>query len=83
MVTDVGTGTVEAISPGETGLVVAPSDARALARAVETILADPTRRETMGERARTRAVTLHSLPAAAAGLREIYTRAASAPLRPA
>ena len=36
VVTDVGTGTVEAVSPGETGLVVAPGDAAALAGAIGT-----------------------------------------------
>jgi len=76
VVTDVGTGTVEAINPGETGLVVAPNDANALASAIDAILADPERRRAMASRARRRAVALHSMPAAAEQLREIYARAA-------
>jgi rhamnosyl/mannosyltransferase len=78
VVTDVGTGTVEAISPGETGLVVEPGDARALTAAIEAILADPERRRAMGRRARERAVARHSVPAAAAQLSAIYARAAAA-----
>jgi glycosyltransferase involved in cell wall biosynthesis len=77
VVTDVGTGTVEAISPGETGLVVAPGSATALADAVRAILADPTERGAMGRRARERAVALHSIPRAAERLRAIYSRATS------
>jgi rhamnosyl/mannosyltransferase len=76
VVTDVGTGTVEAISPGETGLVVAPGDADALAAAIRTILADPMR-EAMGRRAREHAVARHSTDQAAVRLREIYQRVAS------
>jgi glycosyltransferase involved in cell wall biosynthesis len=75
VVTDVGTGTVEAISPGETGLVVPPRDARALAAAIQVIVSDPAIRETMGRRARERAVALHAAPDAAIRLREIYARA--------
>jgi glycosyltransferase involved in cell wall biosynthesis len=77
VVTDVGTGTVEAISPGETGLVVSPGDANALAEAIRTILSDPMRREAMGRRARERAVAQHSAAEAAARLREIYRRVAT------
>lgn len=77
VVTDVGTGTVEAICPGETGLVVPPGDAGALTSAIDAILSDPVRRETMGRRARERAVALHSASDAAVRLREIYARALS------
>jgi rhamnosyl/mannosyltransferase len=75
VVTDVGTGTVEAISPGETGLVVAPGDPAALAAAIRRILADPVQRQAMSRRARQRAVALHSIPRAAEQLRAIYSRA--------
>ena len=83
VVTDVGTGTVEAISPGETGLVVEPGDARALAAAIEAILADPARGKAMGTRARERAVARHSVPAAAEQLYAIYARAAASGATPA
>lgn len=75
VVTDVGTGTVEAIGPGETGLVVPPGDSAAIVAAIQEILADPARRNAMGQRARERAVALHSVPQAACQLREIYARA--------
>jgi rhamnosyl/mannosyltransferase len=74
VVTDVGTGTVEAIAPDETGLVVSPSDPAALSDAIRRLLADPAHRHAMGQRARERTVKLHSMQAAAAQLREIYAR---------
>lgn len=78
VVTDVGTGTGEAVSPGETGLVVAPGDAAALAGAIGRILTDPAEHGAMSRRARARAVQRHSLPRAAEQLRAIYARAAAA-----
>jgi glycosyltransferase involved in cell wall biosynthesis len=75
VVTDVGTGTVEAISPGETGLVVAPGSAPALADAIGAIIADRTRREQMGRLARERVLARHSIASAAEHLRAIYARA--------
>ena len=78
VVTDVGTGTIEAIAPGETGLVVAPGDAVALAAAVREILDDPARRDAMGISARDRAVRLHSMPQAAEQLMDVYERAVAA-----
>jgi glycosyltransferase involved in cell wall biosynthesis len=78
VVTDVGTGTAEAIVPGETGLVVQPGDAAALAAGINDILSDPLRRATMGRRARERAVALHSASRAADQLRDIYERAVAA-----
>jgi glycosyltransferase involved in cell wall biosynthesis len=77
VVTDVGTGTVEAIAPGETGLVVPPGNPAALAAAIKEIFADRLRGEMMGRHARERAVALHSVPHAADQLREIYARAVS------
>jgi len=41
--------------PGETGLLAPAGDADALARAVESLLADPLRRQAMGEAGRRRA----------------------------
>jgi glycosyltransferase involved in cell wall biosynthesis len=45
--TDVG-ALGEAVRPAETGLVVPPSDVRALREALSTLLNDPTRRRSMG-----------------------------------
>jgi starch synthase len=51
-------GIVDVIEDGVTGLLVPPADARALEDALETLLADPGRREEMGRRARERALRL-------------------------
>ncbi|MCG8460677.1 MAG: glycosyltransferase family 4 protein [Holophagales bacterium] len=51
-----GSGLVEAIVPGETGLAVPPDDADALAAAVLELLSDEPRRRRMAEAARRRAV---------------------------
>ena len=50
IVTDVG-GLPEIVRDGETGLVVSPRDARALADAILALAADPVRRRTMGDAA--------------------------------
>lgn len=50
IVTDVG-GLPEIVKDGETGLVVPPRDARALADAIMALAADPARRKAMGEAA--------------------------------
>jgi rhamnosyl/mannosyltransferase len=75
VVTDVGTGTVEAISPGQTGLVVRPRDANALREAIAEILSDDQRREMMGVNARKRVVARHSAPRGAQRLHDIYASA--------
>jgi O-antigen biosynthesis rhamnosyltransferase len=75
IVTDVGTGTVEAIDPGSTGLVVPPRDAGALAAAITQLLEDRGLRQAMGQRARDRALTQHSPTGASDQLRAIYARA--------
>jgi glycosyltransferase involved in cell wall biosynthesis len=46
-------GLRESILPGRTGLLVPLGDVPRLADALETLLADPARRETMGQEART------------------------------
>jgi len=48
-------GIPEVVVPGETGLLAPAGDADALARAVESLLADPLRRQAMGEAGRRRA----------------------------
>ena len=48
-------GVVDAVTEGETGLLVPPSDPGALAAAVDALLADPARRLSMGDAARDRA----------------------------
>jgi len=48
-------GVPEAVADGETGLLVAPADAGALADALSTLLAEPERRAAMGEAGRRRA----------------------------
>jgi glycosyltransferase involved in cell wall biosynthesis len=72
IVTDVGTGTVEAIEPGVTGLVVAPGDDDALSGAITSLLADPDRRSAMGRAARARAVELFSVEATARAHAGLY-----------
>ncbi len=53
--TRLGTGVEFVNVDGKTGLIVAPADSSALAEAVNKLLADPERRERMGEFARRRA----------------------------
>ena len=53
VVSDTG-GSAELLVDGESGIVVQPGDAQAIARAVEELYRDPTRRESMGHAARTR-----------------------------
>jgi O-antigen biosynthesis rhamnosyltransferase len=72
VVTDVGTGTVEAIEPGTTGLVAPPGQPTRMAEAIRSILDDPAKAAAMGEAARERTVALHSLGDQAARMREVY-----------
>ena len=48
-------GIPEVVEDGVSGVLVAPGDAAALARAVETLIADPAHRIALGEAARRRA----------------------------
>lgn len=54
-------GTVETIVPGETGLLVPPADAAALAAAIRELAADAPRRARMGHAGRARALEKFSL----------------------
>lgn len=72
IVTDVG-GNAEAIKHGDTGLVVPPSDPRALSRAIDVLVnSSPTQRKAMGERARRRAQDSFSLDACVAAYDQLY-----------
>jgi len=74
VVTDTGSGTVEAVEDGVTGLVVPPRDAGALRGALRRLLADDELRRAMAAAARDRAVARHSLAARAQEMRELYER---------
>ena len=69
--TDVGSVS-EAITDGETGLLVPPDDAPALARAVRSLLDDPARAAALGAAARARAETSFSAQAMARQYEELY-----------
>lgn len=63
-------GVAEVVADGETGLLTAPRDPDALARAVAELLADPSRRRAMGARAQLRAVRTHDAAVAQGRLAE-------------
>ena len=54
------------------GITVAPQDPAALARALEELLADPSKRVELGERARKRAVLSYALDAVHESIFRIY-----------
>ncbi|MBI3726246.1 glycosyltransferase [bacterium] len=72
--TDAG-GTKEAVIEGETGLLVPPEDAPALARALVALANDPARREAMGKAARARVERERSLDAMARSTEAVYREA--------
>jgi glycosyltransferase involved in cell wall biosynthesis len=65
-------GPSETVANGETGLLVPPSDAIALADALSELLADPQKRRSMGEAGRCRARQLFSLPRYVTEFEELY-----------
>ena len=65
-------GLVDAIEDGVTGLLVAPGDAAALRRRLDTLLLDRPQRERLGSQARARATDRFSLDAAGAELCDVY-----------
>ena len=71
--TDVGS-VAEAIEPGVTGLLVPPDDERALRDAIASLLADPTRRDELGEAARARAASIYTAAAMAERFEQLYAR---------
>lgn len=67
-------GVPEVIRDGVTGLLVPPRDVPALEAAIVTLLADPARRQAMGEAARTFVETRFSRDVMAAGMVDLYSR---------
>ncbi len=57
------------VADGETGVVVAVDDLRAMVDAAAGLIADPVRRQTMGEAARRRCVERFSMQTVANGWR--------------
>jgi glycosyltransferase involved in cell wall biosynthesis len=76
VVTETG-GLPEIVEPGGTGLIVPPSDADSLARAIVSILGDPIRAGAMGERARLLGETTYCWASAAQRTLETYRLASS------
>ncbi len=75
-----GGGVAEIIEPDVTGLLVKPDDPIALARAIEGLVQDSTRRHVMGAAGRERAAAHYSLAACAAGVLRVYELAVQRPL---
>lgn len=71
-------GTSEAVADGQTGLLVPPRDAVALANAVATLAADPDRRDKFGQQALVAARSRFSLDACVDGVENVYRRILSA-----
>lgn len=65
-------GVPEQVADGETGLVVEPGDAEALADAIEAMLASPERRREMGARGLERVERLFSTRAYVEGVLRVY-----------
>jgi len=65
-------GPSETVVNGETGFLVPPSDASAIARALEVLLADPQKRISMGDAGRRRAREMFSLPRYVTEFEELY-----------
>jgi glycosyltransferase involved in cell wall biosynthesis len=70
----------DAVRDGRTGLLVPPSDANALARALERLVGSPSLRRTLGAEARDRFLADFSLEAHTRQLRAVYGSIAAAPL---
>jgi len=79
--TDLPTGVPEVNRDGESGLIVPPADAPALAGAIGRLLADPALRRRLGQGGRRRAHEHYGAERMAAQVTDIY-RAILAPFRP-
>jgi glycosyltransferase involved in cell wall biosynthesis len=71
--TDVG-GVSDAVSDGETGRLVPPSNPRRLAAAIEELLLDPGRRCALGAAAHVRARARYHAGVVVASLEELYNK---------
>src|SRR5208282_4433598 len=71
-------GIPELVEDGVTGLLTPPSDAAALADALQRLLADPALRTTMGQAARRRIAANFSLPAQVDSLQALWSRVLAA-----
>jgi glycosyltransferase involved in cell wall biosynthesis len=71
--TDVG-GVADAVSDGQTGLLVPPSNPERLAAAIEELLVDPARRRTMGLAGRDHARTRYHADTVVPSLEALYDR---------
>jgi glycosyltransferase involved in cell wall biosynthesis len=76
-----GGGIPDIVVEGETGTIVAPGDADALAEAVAALAADPDRAAEMGRRGRMRLESHFSVGRQVDTLRRIYAEAMAAPAR--
>jgi glycosyltransferase involved in cell wall biosynthesis len=65
-------GNPDLVADAETGLLIPPKDAEALAVAMERLLADPTEAKAMGEKARRRVEENYSLDRLGREINEIY-----------
>jgi N-acetyl-alpha-D-glucosaminyl L-malate synthase BshA len=72
-------GVPEVVESGVSGVLVPAGDAEGLARAVETLIADPLLRERLGKAARLRAAKLFSADAIVSKYERLYRRVCSAP----
>ena len=70
--TEIGTGTSYVNQHGVTGLVTPPNDPPALAQAVRDLLADPDRRQRLGQAARARAQAEFDRPTMLARVETVY-----------
>lgn len=70
-------GPTRIVVPGETGLLVPPGDARALARALIELARDPARRREMGRAARRRVESHYGLDTMVRRTIDLYERVAS------
>lgn len=75
VVTDVGTGTLEAIAPAETGVVASPGDPRSLAQAIRHVLENDERLKAMGAAGRTRVLRDHGAVLQAERIKRLYLAA--------
>ncbi|MGC9271052.1 glycosyltransferase family 4 protein [Acidiphilium sp.] len=69
------TGCRDAVIPGETGILVPPRNAQALADALATLIADPATRARLGAAGRARAERLYAEPVICAETLAVYERA--------